>query len=106
MPRRRAERSSIPLATRAAAILLLIASVITSGVELDYGSSSASSSGYCRYEESDEGSSDAEDEQMDWNYTANFTELCSGMMDPNSSQPIYSFPNNSSDRDGNYSYCK
>lgn len=44
---------------------------------------------------------DDEDQEKDWwleNATnqTNFTELCSGMMDMNSSEPISSYPKNSS----------
>lgn len=34
----------------------------------------------------------------------NFTELCSGMIDVNSSEPIYSYPENNTG--GNFSNCK
>ncbi len=104
MLRRRTHAPSPPSISRAAAILLLAVSVTTSGIEF------FSSSSECDYDGSYSNSSNssaASGSGKDWwpeNLTANFTELCSGMIDVNSSEPIYSFPRNATD--GNHTYSK
>ena len=83
-------------------MVLLALAMATSGVEFDALLFTSSSD--CDFENSYGNSSAAAGDWWADNLTANFTELCSGMIDTNSTDPIYSFPRNSSD--GNYSYCK